>query len=58
MKHKCWKCKGRGWLYDHADGLLTFGLGYIFQAMDGKDGQKEGRNITCPICDGKGYQIN
>lgn len=52
MKYKCWKCKGKGWVYDHEDALYTIGLSYIFQILDDKDGY----NIICPICNGKGYQ--
>lgn len=54
MKIECWKCKGKGWIYDHEDALFTCGLSYIFQILDGKDGY----NIICPICNGKGYQEN
>lgn len=56
MKHKCWKCGGKGWIFDHGEGIFTFGLGYLFQALDGITGAHEGRNKICPICDGKGYQ--
>ena len=58
MKHKCWKCGGKGWLFNHADGIFTFGLAYLWMALDGLEGAKAGRlgNILCPICNGKGYQ--
>lgn len=58
MKVKCWKCGGKGWLFDHTIGWLGFGLGYLICALDGLDGAKAGRpgNILCPICKGKGYQ--
>ena len=58
MKVKCWKCGGKGWLFDHLVGIFTFGLGYLVCAVDGLEGAKEGRggNILCPICEGKGYQ--
>ena len=59
MKVKCWKCHGRGWLFDHEEGIFTFGIGYLVQVLAGKhacniDG--EYINDRCPICEGKGYQ--
>lgn len=58
MKHKCWKCGGKGWLFDHMAGIFTLGFGYLICAMDGLEGAKAGRPGTelCPICNGKGYQ--
>lgn len=59
MKVKCWKCGGKGWLFDHAVGLFTFGIGYLVQAVAGKDSRNiDGEHINkrCPICNGKGYQ--
>ena len=59
MKIKCWKCGGKGWLFNHEEGLLTFGIGYIIQAMAGKDSKNiygQPINKRCPICNGRGYQ--
>lgn len=53
MKTKCWKCHGRGWLYDHFLGILTLGLGYLIQAID--DGGSAHPDEVCPICHGKGW---
>ena len=36
-------CKGRGKVYDHTAGIMTFGIAYLF----GKD--------KCPRGHGKGY---
>ena len=55
IRQKCWKCGGKGWLLDHMDGIFTFGIGYLVQMLDGKEGAEEGRNKRCPICGGKGY---
>lgn len=56
-RQKCWKCGGKGWLFDHALGIFTFGIGYLISALDGIDGAREGRlgNELCPVCEGKGY---
>lgn len=39
----CPTCGGKGKVYDHVIGILTFGLAYLY----GKD--------RCPQCKGKGY---
>ncbi len=57
MKVKCWKCGGKGWLYDHGAGIFTFGIGYLLQALDQVTGDVRWHpDQTCPICHGKGYQ--
>lgn len=55
IRHKCWKCGGKGWLFDHEAGFFTFGIGYLIQALDGREGANEGRNKSCPVCEGKGF---
>ena len=39
----CPTCSGKGLVYDHEAGLMTFGLAYLY----GK--------VRCPQCKGKGY---
>jgi len=39
----CPTCKGKGKVFNHADGIFTLGFAYLF----GKD--------KCPRCHGKGY---
>lgn len=59
MKHKCWKCNGRGWLYDYASGICTLGIGYLIQAVAGKHScniNGEYINDRCDVCGGKGWQ--
>ena len=59
MKTKCYECGGKGWLFDHEVGLFTFGIGYLIQAIAGKDSKNidgEYINNRCPVCNGKGYQ--
>lgn len=57
IRQKCWKCGGKGWLFNHALGIGTFGLGYLVMAVAGRNtAEKDGpANRTCPICEGKGY---
>ena len=54
MKTKCWKCHGRGWLYDPVLGFFTLGIGTLIQAFDGHSGGGH-HNEICPVCDGKGW---
>lgn len=54
MKTKCWKCHGRGWLYDHTEGIFTFGIAYVLQFIDGHFNEDHD-NEVCPICHGKGW---
>ena len=58
MKYRCWKCGGKGWLFDHMEGIFTFGIGYVIQAIAGRDSNIDGQPINkiCPVCNGKGYQ--
>lgn len=59
MKVRCWKCGGKGWLFDHEEGVLTFGISYLIQAVAGKHARNiygEYINERCPVCKGKGYQ--
>lgn len=59
MKVKCWKCGGKGWLFDHLEGIFTFGVGYLIQALAGKNSYNidgEPINKRCPVCNGNGYQ--
>ena len=39
----CPTCKGKGKVFDHEEGIMTFGLAYLY----GK--------VRCPQCKGKGY---
>lgn len=45
----CPVCKGKGKLFDHAFGVLTSGIGYLFQALD-KDIRED-----CYRCKGEGF---
>lgn len=59
MKVRCWKCGGKGWLFDHVEGIFTFGIGYLVQAFAGKSARNiygQPINTRCPVCGGKGYQ--
>ena len=47
-KYLCPKCKGEGMVWNHGFGIVTIGLGYILQAMMGKDD-------ICPVCEGNGF---
>lgn len=47
----CPVCNGKGVIYDHASGLFTLGISYIFQAID-----RELRE-PCYRCEGKGFVI-
>ena len=39
----CPACKGKGKVFDHEAGIMTFGIAYLY----GK--------VRCPQCHGKGY---
>lgn len=56
IKRTCRSCGGKGWKMDHAVGICTFGLGYLIQAIDGRDQSKDER-FYCRHCGGKGYII-
>jgi len=47
----CPHCKGRRVVFDHEDGICTFGIGYVFQFLD-PDIRKK-----CPVCDGTGVKV-
>ena len=53
MKTKCWKCHGRGWLYNHLLGVASLGYNYLIQAIMGKERQHP--EDICPICHGQGW---
>ncbi len=44
----CPRCKGKGLVIDHEDGVFTLGIGYFFQAIDKSFRPK------CPKCGGSG----
>lgn len=46
----CPCCKGKGYLFDHFFGFVTFGLGYLMQT-----GDPENLKNRCHICDGEGW---
>ena len=48
---RCPRCNGKGYKWDHLEGVVTFGLSYLFQAADGHSGER------CERCNGKGYLI-
>lgn len=46
---RCPRCNGKGKVYNHFNGLGTFGIDYLFQAALGKQ--------ICPRCKGEGFLI-
>lgn len=45
----CKHCKGTGRVFDHEDGIISFGIDYLFQMWNPKIGKK-----NCPRCNGTG----